>query len=56
MGVFTLSRIVQFKSEGLPVIEYYAAKGLVSHIDGSKTPDQVFQQVKGILDPIMQQG
>ncbi|KAL7055373.1 hypothetical protein AAHC03_022625 [Spirometra sp. Aus1] len=47
------NRITQFKVEGLPVIEYYSQKGLVTHIDGSKTPQEVFREVQRVLDPIL---
>ncbi|BHF81791.1 cytidine monophosphate (UMP-CMP) kinase 1, cytosolic [Sparganum proliferum] len=47
------NRITQFKVEGLPVIEYYGQKGLVTHIDGSKTPQEVFREVQRVLDPIL---
>ncbi|VDK35564.1 unnamed protein product [Taenia asiatica] len=45
--------IVQFKTEGLPVIEYYTQKGLVTHIDGSKSKEEVIDAVKAALDPII---
>ncbi|VDD84120.1 unnamed protein product [Mesocestoides corti] len=47
------NRIAQFKVEGLPVIDYYGARGLVTRIDGSRTPEQVFQQVQHCLDRII---
>ncbi|KAL5968170.1 UMP-CMP kinase 2 [Taenia solium] len=45
--------IVQFKTEGLPVIEYYTQRGLVTHIDGSKSKEEVIDAVKAALDPVM---
>ncbi|EUB55584.1 Niemann-Pick C1 protein [Echinococcus granulosus] len=44
--------LVQFKTEGLPVIEYYTQKGLVTHIDGSKSKEEVIDEVKAALNPI----
>ncbi|CDS43325.1 UMP CMP kinase [Echinococcus multilocularis] len=47
------NRLVQFKTEGLPVIEYYSKKGLVTHIDGSKSKEEVIDEVKAALNSIV---
>ncbi|KAF7255592.1 hypothetical protein EG68_07185 [Paragonimus skrjabini miyazakii] len=42
-------RIRQFKEQCLPIIEYYDVRNLVSRIDGNKTKDEVFAQVKDVM-------
>lgn len=38
-------RIKCFKKETEPVIDYYQNKGILETIDGSKTPDEVFELI-----------
>ncbi|CAH8644601.1 unnamed protein product [Dicrocoelium dendriticum] len=42
-------RLRQFKEQGIPVIEYYESRNLVTRIDASKSMEEVFQQVKEMM-------
>ena len=39
-------RFQTYMGQTMPVIEYYAAQGLVREIDASQTPEEVFEKVK----------
>jgi len=42
-------RIVQYKSETKPLIDFYSNKKILSTVDGEESIDNVFNQVKTIL-------
>ena len=42
-------RGLQFQNEQMPVIQEYEKMGLVAKLDGNKTEEQVFQDVKDVL-------
>lgn len=44
-------RLQIFHQNTEPVEEYYEAKGMVRHVDGSASPDQVFQSILDALNP-----
>ena len=43
-------RFVTFKTESMPVVEYYAHKGLCTKLDGSKTVDEVWALTKDFIE------
>ena len=43
-------RLVTFHKESMPVVEHYEKQGRVFHIDATKSPDQVFVDVKALFD------
>jgi len=43
-------RFVMFKSESMPVIEYYRHQGLVSTFHGAKSVDEVWDETKAAID------
>lgn len=45
-------RMDEYEKSTKPVIDYYESKGLVEHIDASKTPDEVYDQVKKALGKV----
>jgi adenylate kinase len=42
-------RLQVYREETAPLIGYYEEKGLLTHVDASKSPDEVFQSVMTIL-------
>jgi adenylate kinase len=40
-------RLIVYKNQTAPVLQYYAAKNLLTTIDGSGTPDDVFARIEG---------
>lgn len=44
------SRLVVYQTHTKPLIEYYEGKNIVSRIDSTGTPEEVFGRVKGRLD------
>jgi len=43
-------RITRYKQRILPILDFYRTKGvLISHIDGSKSQEEIFTQIKSIL-------
>ncbi|OMO52656.1 Adenylate kinase [Corchorus capsularis] len=45
-------RLKVYAESTLPVIDYYCTKGKVRKIDGEKSIDEVFQEVKGVLEEL----
>ncbi len=37
-------------NETFPIIDFYREKGLISEVDSSKTPTEVFDDIKAVLD------
>lgn len=42
-------RLRVYHNQTKPLVEYYAKKGVLSHVDGTQSPDQVFEALKGRL-------
>ena len=43
-------RLVAYHESTMAVVGYFAGRNLHTRIEGTKTPDQVFQQVTKVLD------
>jgi len=43
-------RLETYRTQTEPLIEYYSSKNLLKSVDGNKTPTEVFQEIKQILD------
>ena len=46
------SRYVTYEKETLPILNYYADNGLLHQIDGMKEIDQIYSQIRGIIDSL----
>ncbi|KAJ3089513.1 cytidine monophosphate (UMP-CMP) kinase 1, cytosolic [Quaeritorhiza haematococci] len=46
-------RFVTFQNESLPVLDHYKAKNLSAVIDAKGSPDEVFRDVKSVVDQIL---
>jgi adenylate kinase len=44
------SRLDVYESQTQPLIDYYAAQGVLKPVDGTKTPDEVFEAVVATLE------
>ena len=45
-------RLVAYRRQTEPLVEYYGKAGLVRSVDGLGSMDEVFQRIKAVLDPI----
>lgn len=45
------NRLATYTRQTEPLIEYYDRAGLVARIDGARTPDQVYEDVRAALGP-----
>lgn len=45
------NRLAIYRKQTEPLIEYYDRAGLVARIDGAKTPDQVYDEIRSALGP-----
>ena len=45
-------RLESYRRQTEPLLGYYGAKGLLIRIDASKAVDDVFDQVRAVLDPL----
>lgn len=45
-------RFNTFTQETQPIVKYYEERGLVRNIDATKSPDEVFQHVKQVLEEV----
>ena len=43
-------RFVTFKSESLPVVQYYEHQGLCTRLDGSKSVEEVWAATKAFIE------
>jgi adenylate kinase len=43
------NRLAQYREKTEPLIDYYEERGILSHADGSRTPDEVEERIHGIL-------
>lgn len=46
-------RLVAYRRQTEPLVEYYGKAGLVRSVDGLGSMDEVFQRIKAVLDPIV---
>ena len=44
------ARLRVFHTQTAPLLDYYSHRGIVARIDGMKTPDEVFEQIRGCVD------
>lgn len=44
-------RLEVYKNQTAPVLEYYSQRGLLATIDGSGTPDEVFERIRQRVSP-----
>jgi adenylate kinase len=44
-------RFQLYESETKPLLGYYKKRGILHNIDGTKTPDDVFQRILAVVDP-----
>ncbi len=45
-------RLVAYRQQTAPLLEYYEDKGLLRPIDGVGSVDEIFQRIRELLDPI----
>jgi adenylate kinase len=45
-------RLVAYRQQTEPLLEYYGRRGLLRNIDGLGTVDEIFARVRGVLDPL----
>ena len=45
------NRLATYRKQTEPLIEYYDRAGLVARIDGSKAPEQVYEEIRSALGP-----
>jgi adenylate kinase len=43
------NRLVQYNEKTKPLIDYYEERGILNHVDGSDSPDEVEEHIHGIL-------
>jgi adenylate kinase len=43
------NRLVQYNEKTKPLIAYYEERGILNHVDGSDSPDEVEEHIHGIL-------
>jgi adenylate kinase len=43
------NRLAQYREKTEPLIGYYEERGILNHVDGSQTPDEVEELIHGIL-------
>lgn len=42
-------RLQEYQNQTLPLIEYYENKGVLKTVDGTQTPDEVFEEISKLL-------
>ncbi len=45
-------RLVAYRNQTAPLLDYYGKAGLLSTINGLGTVDEIFQRIRAVLDPI----
>ncbi len=45
-------RLVAYREQTAPLLDYYGKAGLLKSIDGLGTVEEIFDRVEGVLDPI----
>jgi adenylate kinase len=46
------NRLEVYERQTAPLIEYYRAKGLLREVDGNRSPDDVFSEIRTLLDAL----
>ncbi len=49
-------RLVAYRQQTEPLLEYYTRAGLLRTIDGMGTVDDIFTRIRSVLDPIAERG
>lgn len=44
------NRMQVYRTQTMPLLNYYAQKGLLESVDGEGTPDEVFERIRAIVD------
>ena len=44
------TRMAEYRAKTAPILPYYEAKGLVRHVDGMASVDEVAAQIDAVLD------
>lgn len=44
-----INRLAVFENETAPLVGYYTKQGILRHIDGTQTPDEVFKAISAIV-------
>lgn len=45
-------RLVAYREQTAPLLDYYAKRGLLQSIDGIGTIDEIFGRIRSVLDPL----
>ena len=45
-------RLVAYRNQTAPLLDYYGKAGLLRSVDGMGTVDEIFQRIRGVLDPM----
>jgi adenylate kinase len=43
------NRLAQYEQKTAPLVDYYENKGILKHVDGAHTPDEVSEKIRAIL-------
>jgi adenylate kinase len=43
------NRLAQYEEKTAPLVDYYENKGILKHVDGGHTPDEVSEKIRAIL-------
>jgi adenylate kinase len=43
------NRLAQYEEKTAPLVDYYENKGILKHVDGAHTPDEVSEKIRAIL-------
>jgi adenylate kinase len=46
-------RLVAYRQQTEPLLEYYEKSGLLKSVDGLGTIDEIFERIKAVLDPMV---
>ena len=44
-------RLVAYRKQTEPLLDYYRTQGLLQSVDGLGSPDEVFDRIKSVLGP-----
>jgi len=48
-------RLVAYRQQTEPLLDYYQRRGLLQTIDGLGTVEEIFQRIQQVLDPLAKQ-
>jgi adenylate kinase len=43
------NRLAQYREKTEPLIDYYEDRGILNHVDGERSPDEVEERIHGII-------